>query len=610
MKKQCKILVLFLCICFLQVCFVGCNTQEQNQDRESNSSSVQIGQEKENTKEKESDTVDVASDSDNSNGKGTSLSQEHTGNYDETEESNEDEETSNNLKDNGTNSDKKEQQQSSITSGQHTANGNSGSSNVSTSRPVQRMCYPSTSGALHVEGSQLVDSNGQPIQLRGISTHGLAWFPQYVNEAAFSQFRREWNVNVMRLAMYTAEYGGYCSGGDKESLKQLIRNGVAYATAQDMYVIVDWHILSDNNPNTYKAQAKEFFAQMSKEFAGHNNVIYEICNEPNGATSWAEIKSYAEELISVIRKNDKDAVIIVGTPNWSQYVDQAAANPITTSKNIMYALHFYAATHKNDLRSKMISAIQSGLPIFVSEYGICDASGNGAIDEMEANQWVNVMNQYGVSYVAWSLSNKGETASIISSSSSKTSGFTENDLTASGKWLYKMLTGNATFQTSLGSTEKETVVDTTKREDNSVVAPQTTPAKETIKETQPETTPVKETNPPTTIIENNSNDYTLTNEEISYEFSIRNSWEADGKTFYLYDLTLHNNSAKNGTEWKVQIPFNEAVTLTDGWNGNYSVENQKITISSKEYNGVIQAGQRMNNIGFIVCGSDNLKIVQ
>jgi endoglucanase len=303
------------------------------------------------------------------------------------------------------------------------------------------LAAPSNSGALQVIGTQLCSQDGSAVQLRGISTHGLAWFPDYVNSALFKELRENWNVNVIRLAMYTSEYGGYCTGGNQSDLKNLVKKGVQYATENDMYVIIDWHVLNDQNPNTYISEAKSFFAEMSGEYASYSNVLYEICNEPNGGTSWSDIKNYANEIIPIIKNNDADAVIIVGTPNWSQYVNQAAADPITGFGNIMYALHFYAATHKSDLRQTMTNAINQGLPVFVSEYGICDASGNGAIDEAEADAWVSTMDSLGVSYIAWNLSNKAETSAIISSSCSKTSGLTTDDLSASGKWLYEMLTG-------------------------------------------------------------------------------------------------------------------------------------------------------------------------
>lgn len=306
----------------------------------------------------------------------------------------------------------------------------------------KKLNVPSITGALHVEGTKLMGSNGEEVQLRGISTHGIAWFPDYINEECFRQFRNEWNVNVVRLALYTAEYNGYCTGGDREYLKNLIRNGVNYAKEQDMYVIVDWHILSDSNPNIYLNEAKEFFQEISAEYADNSHIIYEICNEPNGGTTWQDIKSYAKEVIGVIRANDEDAVILVGTPNWSQYVDQAAADPITEYNNLMYTLHFYAATHTDDLRNKMVSAIESGLPIFVSEYGICDASGSGAINEEQANLWVEQMDNYGISYVAWNMSNKNETSAIIQNWCNKTNNFSLEELSAAGQWLYKTLTKN------------------------------------------------------------------------------------------------------------------------------------------------------------------------
>lgn len=300
--------------------------------------------------------------------------------------------------------------------------------------------YDASAGRLHVKGTKLVDKKGHEVQLRGVSTHGLSWYPQYVNDKCFAQLHDKWGANVVRLAMYTEEYNGYCSGDAKNrsDLKKLIKKGVKLAKKHKMYVIVDWHILSDGNPNSHKKEAKAFFREMSREFKGYNNVIYEICNEPNNGTSWKEIKSYARSVISTIRKNDKKAVIVVGTPTWSQDVDQAAADPIK-GDNIMYALHFYAATHKTDLRNKMTAAINKGLPVFVTEYGICDASGNGVIDKKEADRWIQTMDEYGVSYIAWNLSNKQESSSIIKSSCPKVSGFKKGELSDEGRWLYHLL---------------------------------------------------------------------------------------------------------------------------------------------------------------------------
>ena len=290
-------------------------------------------------------------------------------------------------------------------------------------------------GALSIKGTDIVDSKGEKYQLKGISTHGLAWFPDYVNKEAFQTFRDEWGANLIRLAMYTGESGGYCQDGDKDKLKKLVSDGVDYATELGMYVIIDWHILSDNNPQTNKDEAIPFFDEMSAKYADYDNVLYEICNEPNGSTQWSEIKSYAEEVIPVIRANDKDAIIIVGTPTWSQDVDIASEDPIEGQENIAYTTHFYAATHKENIRDKVKKAHDAGLCVFISEFSICDASGNGAIDYDSAEEWFDLIEEYNLSYAGWNLSNKNETSSLIDSSCDKTSGWTDDDLSETGKWL-------------------------------------------------------------------------------------------------------------------------------------------------------------------------------
>ena len=312
-----------------------------------------------------------------------------------------------------------------------TEDSNENTSQEQTQPPVQTGIKP-----LKVTGTKITDYDGNVVQLRGVSTHGLSWFPGYVNKEAFTQFKNEWGCNVIRLAMYTAEYNGYCTGDEnnKQNLKNLIDNGVNYATELGMYVIIDWHILNDCNPHTYKEESKRFFAEMSAKYKDHTNVIYEICNEPNGGTSWWDVKSYAEEVIPVIRANDPDAIIIVGTPTWSQDVDHVVNNRVN-DPNVVYALHFYAATHTDWIRNKLQTALNNGIPVIVSEFSICDASGNGAINYNEASKWIDTIKQNDMGYIMWNLSNKGETSAFFNSWCQKTSGFTIEDLSETAKWF-------------------------------------------------------------------------------------------------------------------------------------------------------------------------------
>lgn len=296
-------------------------------------------------------------------------------------------------------------------------------------------------GKLSVKGAQLVDKNGNNFQLKGMSTHGINWYPDFVSEGAFKTLRDDWNTNAVRLAMYTEEWKGYCADGNQISLKAVIDKGVKAASELGMYVIIDWHILSDGNPQTNKAEALKFFDEISAKYKNYDNVLYEICNEPNGNISWSgDIKPYAEEVIAVIRKNAPDSVVIVGTPTWSQDIDKAAADPLTES-NVLYALHFYAATHTDWLRQRLTDCYNKGLPVFVSEFGTCDASGNGANDFGQAKQWLDLLDKYGISYMNWNLANKNESSSAFRESASADGNWKESDLSEGGSWIRKRFRG-------------------------------------------------------------------------------------------------------------------------------------------------------------------------
>ena len=291
----------------------------------------------------------------------------------------------------------------------------------------------------------MVDQNGVPTQLRGASTHGMHWFPQYVNQNAFQTLRDDWGINMVRLVCYPRDVGsvGYLTGGDstKQQLDTLIQNGVDYATKLGMYALVDWHVHA-YNPNEYLKEAKIFFTKYATMYKDHDNVLYEICNEPTG-TNWysgngKDLYTYCSEVIKTIRAIDPDAIIICGTNTWSQDVDQVAAKPMKALgyENIMYTFHFYSATHKENLMKKVRLATKDGTPIFVTEFGICSADGNGSYDAENADRWIALLDELNISFACWSYSNCNEKSAYFKSSCSNAGGdWTADDLTTTGKWL-------------------------------------------------------------------------------------------------------------------------------------------------------------------------------
>ncbi|MBP3814181.1 MAG: glycoside hydrolase family 5 protein, partial [Butyrivibrio sp.] len=295
---------------------------------------------------------------------------------------------------------------------------------------------PSANGQLSVKGTQLVDKNGSPVILKGISLHGLTWFPDFVSNDIFKQVSTEWDCNLIRLPIYSELY---CNG-EKNENTVLLRRGVDYAIENDMYVMVDWHILNDYDPNINIDEAMDFFAQISSEYAGVPNIIYEICNEPNQKCSWSDVYEYSNKVIPIIRANSPDAVILVGTTTYDKDLIMASRKPLDFD-NVMYVLHFYAATHQEDLQGELLEALDKGLPVFISECGICEASGNGQIDYESAAKWFNILHKHGISYAIWSLSNKDETSAMLNPKYDPTAPMTDDDLTPSGTWVKALIMG-------------------------------------------------------------------------------------------------------------------------------------------------------------------------
>lgn len=280
-------------------------------------------------------------------------------------------------------------------------------------------------GQLRVLGTQLVDKNNDPVVLRGMSFGWHSMWPRFYNEKAVAWLKKDFNCNVVRAAM-GIELGEWSYIKNPQFSKEKIEAVVNGAIKSDIYVIIDWH-----SHNINLDEAKAFFAEMSKKYAKYPNIIYEVFNEPD-YESWSEVKAYSEEVIKVIRENDPNNIILVGSPHWDQDVDLPAADPIRGYDNLMYTMHFYAATHGKGLRDKTDDAIKSGLPIFISESAGMEASGDGPLDMKAWQEYIDWMEAKKLSWITWSVSDKDETCSVLKKSAKSEGKWKEEDLKESG----------------------------------------------------------------------------------------------------------------------------------------------------------------------------------
>lgn len=280
-------------------------------------------------------------------------------------------------------------------------------------------------GQLRVEGTQLVNKKGNPIVLRGVSFGWHSLWPRFYNKKAIKWLKKDWNCNVVRAAM-GIEHGDNNYLENPSFSKEKIKAIIDGAIKEDIYVIIDWH-----SHNVNLEEAKAFFNEISKEYGKYPNIIYEIFNEPDHET-WEEVKAYSEEVIRIIRSNDSDNIILVGSPKWDQDVHLPAANPIVGYDNLMYTMHFYAATHEKWLRDRVDEAMEKGLPIFISESAGVEATGDGPLNEVAWQEYINWMESKKLSWITWSISDKEETCSMLLKSAASTGNWKPSDLRESG----------------------------------------------------------------------------------------------------------------------------------------------------------------------------------
>jgi endoglucanase len=291
-------------------------------------------------------------------------------------------------------------------------------------------------GHLRVEGNQIVNQHGIPPQLRGISMSWSIWGGRkFYNTNVQNWLVKDFKITLLRTAMAIEPEHGYLQEPGLQ--KQLITEQVDQAIKNGIYVLVDWH---DHHAYKNVAQSKAFFSMMAQRYKGVPNVIYEVWNEPE-RIGWDTIKNYATQVITEIRKYDSESLVIVGSPSWDQDVDVAAASPIMGFKNIAYSFHFYASdrSHQERLRAKGEKAIQMGLPLMVTEWGVGEADGNGEFNLEKTATWMAWMKKYKLSWANWNINDKKETTALVQPGAPVNGGWTEEQLTPAGAYIRKQL---------------------------------------------------------------------------------------------------------------------------------------------------------------------------
>ena len=244
--------------------------------------------------------------------------------------------------------------------------------------------------ALKLVGNQLSKADGNDIQLRGWSTHEESGYRSMCDEQADFARMKANGANVARIVVSPEEYTT-----NSAAVVTWVKNCIDYCADEDLYCIIDWNVLNPGDPtNSAYSGAATLFDALSWYVADNNyhHVLYEICGEPNlnengtiyqkGQTVWSQIKTYAATVLSVIKANDPNAIVIVGTPQWSQGLVFPMVDPMDEQgMNVMYGFHICG-----DQESSLgiLNAATAFIPVFVSQWQLEGFNGGGTLNDSKA----------------------------------------------------------------------------------------------------------------------------------------------------------------------------------------------------------------------------------
>ena len=282
-------------------------------------------------------------------------------------------------------------------------------------------------GKLSVKGNRIVNECGRPVTLRGMSLYDWnqkGW--QFYNADAVKNLAQQKKSTLVRVPLIAANYPGSMDRV-KTVLDACIANGI--------YCIPNWHVVGASNVDN----ATAFYVTLAQAYGNTPNIIYEPWNEPTTDT-WATIKTYHEKVIAAVRPIDPDNVFLLGNRQWDQRPDEACNDPVTSTNNIAYVLHFYANSNKlSAFQANIDTCLNKGFAIFASEYGGVSSNGSGTFNTAEMQSWWNYMDTNFIGSANWAVETNTETSSVFTTTANANGPWQDSEITSSGTQVFQYL---------------------------------------------------------------------------------------------------------------------------------------------------------------------------
>jgi len=263
---------------------------------------------------------------------------------------------------------------------------------------------------LHTEGRHFTDPFGNVVVLRGVAIADLqdvdterpGMSVQQLLELLTDEDARFY-TRVVRFTVFPERW----LVDPKQYLIEHLVPAVEAAARLGLYVIVDWHEISDVEPVIDRTT--EFWNTVAPVFAGHSNVLYEIFNEPinQDDPSWQRWKAQAQPWVNSIRQYAPSNIILIGGPFWSQQIGGAATDPFE-GENLAYVGHIYPVIDRNVWSDTGVMAqVAEVQPLMITEWGFRD-DGNYIWDGTKSSfgdPLKDFVESHNLSWTAWCADN-------------------------------------------------------------------------------------------------------------------------------------------------------------------------------------------------------------
>eukprot|EP00924_Labyrinthula_sp_SR-Ha-C_P006727 snap_masked-scaffold_29-processed-gene-2.65-mRNA-1 protein AED:1.00 eAED:1.00 QI:0/-1/0/0/-1/1/1/0/902 len=243
---------------------------------------------------------------------------------------------------------------------------------------VSAVGYAWDNGQLSVEGTQLVNEAGEPIQLKGMVASNFPE-PNCNDLCTYSYVVTNWGVNLLRLPI-----AAWYLEQDSERAMQEYMELIDSALDLGVYVMASFQ---NTQPSPFyfinevqNMTVVEFWITLAERYGNNTQFMIDLMDEPssgNWEEGWQEMVDFAEEIIPTIRESAPDTVILVPTNFWNQNFHVVATNVLSdeVSDNVMYKAHFYVGSH--DIYLARLVKYASRVPMFVAKLGISEWFGEG-----------------------------------------------------------------------------------------------------------------------------------------------------------------------------------------------------------------------------------------